>query len=165
MKNKYLIILLCCCSILFTACPYNAPVSIDDPKAVHVEHKLVGKWQQRSSEDETYVVKDLDEHTYSIVEKHKKKEGSEKQDDEVYNGFLSEVDGVKFLNLYKPDEDPKTYYFYKVEFNDETGGFTLYPITEYITEKFTTSEDLKKFVKEYKGLSFFYGSKEEYIKS
>ncbi len=164
MKNKYLLILFCCCSILFTACPYNSDVSIDDATASKIDAKLVGKWQQRSSDDVTYVVKEKDANTYTIVEKHKKTEGSTQQDDKTYNGFLSNVDGTVFLNLYEPDQDTKSYYFYKVEFSTETDGFTLYPVTDYITEKFTASADLKKFVQQYKGLSFFYGSKEDYIK-
>src|ERR1700739_4385265 len=143
MKKKYLFILLCCCSILFTGCPYNSEVTIDTPTAVKIDTKLIGKFQQRSSDDVTYVVK---------------------QEDETDNAFLSDVDGIKFLNLFEPDQDTKSYYFYKIEFDAETDGFTLFPMTDYITEKFTTSADLKKFVQQYKSLSFFYGSKEEYIK-
>ncbi len=164
MKKIYLLALLCCCSILFTGCPYNSDVTIDDAKAVKIDAKLLGKFQQRSSDDVTYVVKQKDDNTYSILEKHKKTEGSTPQDDKTYEGFLSIVDGTKFLNLYATDQDTKSYYFYKVELDTETDGFTLFPVTDYITEKFTASADLKKFVQQYKNLSFFYGSKEEYIK-
>lgn len=164
MKNKYLIVALLFCSIVFTACPYNSDVTIDQPNAVKVDARLIGKFQQRTSDDVTYVVKQKDDNTYSILEKHKKTEGSTPQDDKTYNGFLSDVDGVKFLNLYEPDQDSKSYYFYKIEFSDETDGFTLYPVSDYITEKFTASADLKKFISQYKALSFFYGAKEEYIK-
>src|ERR1700739_1080050 len=164
MKKKYLFILLCCCSILFTGCPYNSEVTIDTPTAVKIDTKLIGKFQQRSSDDVTYVVKQKDDNTYSIVEKHKKTEGPPPQENKTYNAFLSDVDGIKFLNLFEPDQDTKSYYFYKIEFDAETDGFTLFPMTDYITEKFTTSADLKKFVQQYKSLSFFYGSKEEYIK-
>lgn len=164
MKNKYLLILLCCCSILFTACPYNSDVTIDLPTATKIDARLIGKWQQRSSDDVTYVVRQKDDNTYSILEQHKKTESSSKDEDKTYNGFISDVDGTKFLNLYEPDNDTKTYYFYKVEFSDETEGFSLLPVTEYITEKFTASADLKKFIQQYKNLSFFYETKEEYIK-
>jgi hypothetical protein len=166
MKKKYLfIVLVCCSSILFMGCPYNSSVSIDDPTAAKIEKKVVGKWQERNSESTTYVVKEKDDHTYEITEKHKKTEGSDQQPDDHYAGFISEVEGTKFLNLYKPDEDPKTYYFYKMEYDEETASLTLYPVTEYITEKFGSSEDLKKYIKQYKELSFFFETKEEYIKA
>lgn len=164
MKNKYLLILLCCICLVFMGCPYNSEVPIDQATTGKIDAKLLGKWQQRTSEDVTYVVSKKDDNIYSIVEKHKKIEGQTPEDDKTYNGFLTDVDGVKFLNLFEPDQDTKSYYFYKVEFSDETGGFTLYPVSDYITEKFTASEDLKKFVQQYKTLSFFYGTKEEYIK-
>lgn len=169
MRNKYLLILLCCVSILFMGCPYNSEVSIDLPTAVKINPRLLGKWQQRSSEDVTYIVTQKNDFTYSILEKHKPQEGSSDKsssDDKTYNAFLSDVDGTTFINISDADtaQLSKAYYFYKIEFSQETEGFTMFPVTEYITEKFDNSSDLKKFVQQYKGLSFFYGTKEEYIK-
>lgn len=166
MKNKYLFLLLCCCCFLFMGCPYNSEVSIDGQPAVKIEQKLLGKWQLRSSDNSTYVVEKKDDYTYTITEKHKpsgQDSGSVEQD-KVYNAFLSDVDGTKFLNLFEPGSDNKVFYFYKVVISDEVEAFTLYPVTEYITEKFTSSADLKKFFQSYKDLSFFYGTKDEYIK-
>src|ERR1700721_2576034 len=100
MKKIYLLALLCCCSILFTGCPYNSDVTIDDAKAVKIDAKLLGNFQQRSSDDVTYIVKQKDDNTYSILEKHKKTESSSADEDKTYNGFLSNVDGVKFLNFF-----------------------------------------------------------------
>jgi len=166
MKKIYLIATLAICSLLFTGCPYKSEVPIDDATSVKIDTRLLGKWQQRSSEDVTYVVTQKDANTYSILEKHKPAEGEKKSadDDKTYNAFLSNVDGTMFLNLYEVSEDTKTYYFYKIEFSDETNGFSLAPVTEYITESFTASADLKKFVAQNKGLSFFYETKDEYIK-
>lgn len=164
MKNKYLLAVLCFISLVFMGCPYNSEVSLDDKPSQAIDAKLVGKWQQRSSDDATYVVSKKDDNTYTIVEKHKPGSDGNKQDDKTYEAFLSDVGGTKFLNLYDPSEDTKSYYFYKIEMSDEIEGFTLYPVTEYITEKFTASGDLKKFVDQNKGLSFFYGAKDEYIK-
>jgi hypothetical protein len=144
-------------------CPYSSTVSIDDAKAEKIDKKLEGKWQDPSSDNTTYIVKETDEHTYEITEKHKKQEGQDAQADDHYAGFISDVDGIKFLNLYKPSDDPRTYYFYKIVFADD-GSLDLYPVTEYIREKFDKSEDLKKFIKQYKDLSFFFETKEEYAK-
>ena len=146
-------------------CPYNSDISIDDQPSVKINPKLIGKWQERTSEDATYIVSQKDDYTYTIVEMHKPTEGdTTKQEDKVYNAFLSNVGGTNFLNLYEANQDTKTYYFYKVDISDEIEAFTLYPLSEYITEKFTTPADLKKFVGSYKDLSFFYGTKTEYIK-
>ena len=164
MKNKYLLLALCLFSLVFMGCPYNSEVAIDEKPSQAVDAKLIGKWQQRSSEDVTYVVSKKDEHSFTIIEKHKPSSDGTKQDDKTYEAFLSDVGGTKFLNLFDPKEDTKSYYFYKLEMSDEIEGFTLYPMTEYVTEKFTASGDLKKFVDQYKALSFFYGSKDEYIK-
>lgn len=166
MKNKYLILLFCGLSLLFMGCPYNSEVSIDGQPAVKIETRLLGKWQLRSSDDATYVVEQKDDYTYTITEKHKPNQDTSvaPTPDKVYNAFLSDVGGTKFLNLYEVNSDSKVYYFYKVVLNDEVEAFTLYPVTEYITEKFTSSGDLKKFFQSYKDLSFFYGTKDEYIK-
>ena len=101
------------------------------------------------------MVKQKDDNTYSILEKHKKTEGSTPQDDKTYNGFLSDVDGVKFLNLYEPDQDSKSYYFYKIEFSDETDGFTLYPVSDYITENSPLQPILKSLSLNIKPLASF----------
>ncbi len=163
MKKTLLWSMLVGIGLMFMGCPYNSSVTIDTPTSVKIETKLLGKWQKRTSDDETYIVTKKDDYTYSILEKDKTPaEGSEPK---KYCAFLSEVNGTKFLNLYESkDEDSKTYYFYKLIISDETEGFTLFPVTEYITETFESSNELKKFVQANMGLSFFYGSKEEYIK-
>src|ERR1700722_17195176 len=103
MKKIYSFILICCVSLLFMGCPYNAANPIDTA-SIKIDQKLIGKWQQRSSEDITYVVKAKDDFTYTIIEKHKPPtDGSKPEDDKTYNAYLSDIDGTKFLNLYEPD--------------------------------------------------------------
>jgi hypothetical protein len=162
MKKTFLWATLIGIGFMFMGCPYHSEVSIDTP-TVNIDTKLLGKWQKRTSDDETYIITKKDEFNYDIVEKDKTPTaGSEPK---KYCAFLSVVGGTKFLNLYENNsEDTKTYYFYKIEMDEETGGFTLYPVTEYITETFTASADFKKFVQANMGLSFFYESKEDYIK-
>ncbi len=161
MKKTFIWALLIGIGFMFMGCPYHSDVAIDTP-TIKIDNRLLGKWQKRTSDDETYIVTKKDENNYKIIEK--EKTPSEGQKDKEYCAFLSVVGGSKFMNLYDPTEDTKTYYFYKVDISDETGGFTLYPVTEYITETFTASTDLQKFIQANMGLSFFYGSKEEYIK-
>jgi hypothetical protein len=161
MKKTFLWAMLVGIGFMFMGCPYHSEVSIDTPK-VSVDTKLLGKWQKRTSDDETYIITKKDDYDFKIIEKDKTpQEGSK---DKEYCAFISVVNGAKFLNLYDPTEDTKTYYFYKIDMNDETGGFTLSPLSEYITETFTASNDLQKFIQANMGLSFFYETKEEYIK-
>jgi hypothetical protein len=163
MKKTLLWAVLVGIGFMFMGCPYHSDVAIDTPN-VKIDAKLIGKWQKRSSDDETYIVTKKDDYTYDILEKDKTPtEGSEPK---KYVAFLTEINGTKFMNLYenKSDDDSKSYYFYKLVISDEIEGFTLYPVTEYITETFTASADLKKFVQTNMGLSFFYGNTEEYIK-
>ncbi|HTA26778.1 MAG TPA: hypothetical protein VK809_03250 [Bacteroidia bacterium] len=161
MKKTFIWALLIGIGFMFMGCPYHSDVAIDTP-TVKIDAKLLGKWQKRTSDDETYIVTQKDAYNFKIVEK--EKTPSEGSKDKEYTAFLSKVGGTTFMNLYDPTEDTKTYYFYKLDISDETGGFTLYPVTEYITETFTASTDLQKFIQSNMGLSFFYGSKEEYIK-
>ena len=161
MKKNFLWAILICAGFMFMGCPYHSTVAIDTP-SVSIDTKLIGKWQKRTSDDDTYVITKKDDYSYDILDKEKSPSaGSEPK---KYTAFLSVVNGTKFLNLYDPSEDTKTYYFYKLDMNDETGGFSLSPVTEYITETFGTSDSLKTFVKANMGLSFFYEAKDEYIK-
>ena len=161
MKKNLLWALLIGIGFMFMGCPYHSDVAIDTP-TVKIDAKLLGKWQKRTSDEETYIVTKIDDYNYKIIEKEKTPtEGSK---DKEYNAFLSTINGTEFLNLYDPTEETKSYYFYKLQLSDEIEGFTLFPVTEYVTETFTSSGDLKKFVQANMGLSFFYGSKEEYIK-
>jgi hypothetical protein len=146
-------------------CPYNSDVALDEQPSVKINTKLLGKWQERTSEDATYIVTQKDDYNYTITETHKPAQGdTAKPEEKVYTAFLSTIAGTTFLNLYQNDQDPKTYYFYKIEISDEIEAFTTYPVTEYITEKFTSPVDLKKYFTSYKDLSFFYETKTEYIK-
>ena len=74
---------------MFMGCPYNSSVSIDTTNAVKIDAKLIGKWQKRTSDDETYVVTKKDDYTYDILDKEKTPtEGSEPK---KYCAFLSVV--------------------------------------------------------------------------
>jgi hypothetical protein len=161
MKKTIIWAALISIGFMFMGCPYHSTVSIDSP-TVKIEPKLLGKWQKRSSDDETYIITQKDDYNYDILDKEKNpSEGSEPK---KYCAFLSVVNGIKFLNLYDPGDDTKTFYFYKIELSDEIEGFTLSPVSEYITETFTRSDSLKNFFQANTGLSFFYETKEDYIK-
>jgi len=148
--------------ILFSGCPYSSEVAIDASPKIKVDKSLLGKYELRSSTDYIYKVTSVDDYTYHI-EKKSKTDG----EPENYKGFISEIEGVKFFNIYEDKDDAEMkYYFYKLDAPPGTSLFTMLPVTENIDETFTSSEELKKFFKANMNLSFFYAKDEEsYIKT
>jgi len=141
-------------------CPYGSEVPIDKP-SIKIDEKLIGKWENRSSSDEVYVVKKEDDYTYRFEEK--SSDGSEPT---IYYAYLSDVDGTRFLNVWQKDAQPLNYYFYKLEISGTGVKVTLHPVNENIDETFYSSAELKDFIRKNMKLSFFYEKdQDEYIKT
>jgi hypothetical protein len=146
--------------IMLSGCPYSSEVAIDQP-SVKINELLLGKWESKSSSDYTYTVTKTDAMNYKIVKK-----SASSNDETVYMGFLSDVNGTKYFNVYEDGSTTKTYYFYKLEVTTSGAKATLTPVTENITEKFTTSSELKAFFGKYQNLSFFFDKDADvYIKA
>ena len=146
-------------TMLLTACPYTTELPIDEP-SVKVDDKILGKWEAKSS-DYTYTVTKKDEFNYKF-----EKKGKNSTDVSNYTGFLSVIDGVRFMNIYEDASSTKTYYLYKIEQSTSGAKITLLPVTENIYEKFATSAELKAYIKKYMALSFFYEKdQEEYFRA
>lgn len=161
MKN-YLTLCLLFLAVLFSGCPYSSEVAIDGGEA-KVDEKLLGKWEPKSGNDYNYIVTKFDDATYQIVKQPK----NESEASTTYYGFLSNVNGVRFLNVWDASsEGTRTYYFYKMELTPSGSKLVLSPVTENIKENFTASADLKAFFDKHKALSFFYAKDdEEYIRA
>lgn len=160
MKNLLSLTTLAFFIILFSGCPYSAEVAIDQP-SIKIDEKLLGKWESKSSSDYTYTVTKLDDKIY-VFEKKSASSG----DVTTYNGFLSDIGGTRFMNIYEPGSETLTYYFYKVEVSGSGVKTTLTPVTENIDEKFTTSNELKDFFKKNMVNSYFFEKDtDEYIKA
>ena len=139
-------------------CPYKSGVPID-PAVVKVNPALLGKWESKISTEEKYDVSKADDFTYKIEKRNK-----DSKEPTIYRAYASDVDGEIFLNLAE-EAYPNEYYLYKLDLNSSVSKVTLHGITENIREKFTSSAELKAFIKKYKGLSFFYDKTEDvYIK-
>jgi hypothetical protein len=147
-------------AMLLTACPYGSDVSIDAP-TVKVDDKLLGKWEAKNSTDYFYNVTKKDDFNYKF-----EKKGKTSTDVTTYTGFLTIIDGVKFMNISDDASSTKLYYLYKVEQSTSGAKTTLIPVTENIDEKFTASADLKAYIKKYMALSFFYSKdQDEYFRA
>src|SRR5579872_6543604 len=146
-------------AVLLQGCPYTTELHIDEP-TVKIDEKILGKWEAKNS-DYNYTVTKKDEFNYKF-----EKKGKTSTDVNNYTGFLSVIDGTKFLNVYDDGASAKTYYLYKVEQSTSGAKITLLPVTENIDEKFTSSAELKAFIKKYMALSFFYEKdQEEYFRA
>lgn len=156
MKNL-LFILMIFAVLLFSGCPYTSEVAIDSTPELKIDEKLLGKWESKSSTDTEYKVSKADDKTYLIEKKSK-----ESTDATRYIGFLSEVNGIRFLNIYEDIETAtKAWYFYKVDLTGSAARITLSEITENIDEEFHESAQLKEFIKKNMDNSFFYSKEEE----
>lgn len=147
-------------TLLLTACPYTSDVPIDEP-TVKIDDKLLGKWEAKNSNDYFYTVSKKDDFTYKF-----EKKGKTTTDVTTYTGFLSVIDGVRFMNVYDESNSTKSYYLYKIEMSGSGAKTTFIPVTENIDEKFATSAELKAFIKKYMALSFFYSKdQDEYFRA
>ncbi len=164
MKKLFYLSTLFFAILLFTGCPYSSELPIDSP-SVKVKKEMLGTYESRSSKEDKYVVTAKDDNTYKIV-----KTTKSSSDKTTYEGFISNVNSVPFINLYEVNEyddatTKKTYYLYKLVAPEGSTMITLVPVTENIDETFETSEELKKFISANSSLSFFYEKEEDdYIK-
>ncbi|MBK8087658.1 MAG: hypothetical protein IPK31_06790 [Chitinophagaceae bacterium] len=153
-------------SLFLMGCPYETEVPIDKPE-VKFPAGLLGKWEPKSSSDDIYTIKKKDDYIITITKV--KKEAKPDDAAEEYEAFISDVGGIKFLNLSeKKGEDfgTKKYYLYKLEISPSGARLTLSPVTENIDEKFQTSAELKNFIQQNMKHSFFYDKEDEvYIKA
>lgn len=146
-------------AVFLGGCPYGSKVPIDEP-SVKINNALVGKWEPKAMSDNIYTVSKSSDFSYKIVRT------SKKSTDVVnYSAYVSDVDGDTFLNIEDESDSDKKYYLYKLVLNSSSTKATLMPVTENIDEVFTTSADLKSFIRKYRNLSFFFEKEEDvYIK-
>ena len=153
-------------SFFLMGCPYESEVPIDQP-SVKYPNGLLGKWEPKSSSDDLMVISRKDDFLMKIVKT--KKEAKADDTPEEYEGYLSDVGGTRFLNLYEKKEESfgsKKYYLYKIELSSSGARVTLSPLTENIDEKFDKPADLKAFIQKNMHLSFFYDKEDEvYIRA
>ena len=146
-------------AMLLTACPYSSELPIDEP-TVKIDEKILGKWEAKSADYE-YKVSKKDDYNYKF-EKKPKPTG----ETSTYTGFLTVIDGVRFINITEDVATTKAYYLYKIDQSASGAKLTLSPVTENITEKFASSAELKAYIKKYMTLSFFYSKdKEDYFRA
>jgi hypothetical protein len=163
-KNLIPLMILAVVIFITTGCPYASKVPIDSPGA-KIDQKLLGKWLKASDKEkdnpEYYVISGIDEYKYNITKfEYQSNDSSYKET--KYVSHISQLEDISFLNMQK--DGVGDYYLHKIDLSNSE--FTLFEVTDNIDEKFSTSADLKAFVKKYMRLSFFYNKDEiKYVKA
>ena len=158
MKNQLKTIAFVLSSFLISSCIYESMVPIDKP-SVKIDPALLGTWK---AEDKNYfsqqygsvnaiTLSKKDEYNYSIQVSYKDKSPT------IMFGFLADVNGVIFLNVWDniPEGSPAGYNFLKLKIVNDS-KIELYPLTENIKEQFNSSKELKLFISENMGNSYFF---------
>ena len=159
MKTKNLLIVLFA-GILFVlmACPYQSSVPIDVPNQ-KVDKAMFGKWVKNADKDKDnpgyFEISAIDKYKYNIVKFEYQSNDSTYKQTKYVTHFTKIVDFV-FMNMQKNGEGD--FYLHRIDLTGDE--FTLFELTDNIDEKFTSSEELKKFVKSNMTLSFFYNKDE-----
>lgn len=156
MKNIIAAISLVVLGFMLQGCPFESAVPIDQP-SIKINPALLGTWFSRDDGgNKHYEVTQKDAYHYSIRET----DGSQ---DNFYEAYLSDVSGASFINLRALQQDSdKNFVFYKLT-TPSSNELTLSEITDNVDEVFSSSADLKKFIKSNMKNSYFYGRDEIHL--
>ena len=158
MKHAKFLVLGGALSLVLMGCPYESKIPLDSADKSKPDKALVGKWEEKGSDSYTWKC-ELDGNQYRI-----EKQSIEDKDDDptIYIGWLTEVGGSQWMNVYERDySSDKEYMIYRVEMKGGGDRAKFRAMTDNVTEEFTTSDEFKTFVKKNMELSFFYNKDDE----
>lgn len=163
MKKLTTMVLLSGASVLFMGCPYESKFPLDTAEKSKPDKSLTGKFEEKSSSDYVWNCT-LEGNQYRIE---KRKTDDKSADPTIYIGWLTDIGGTQWMNVYERDEygssSDREYYLYKMEKKNNGERIAFKAVTDNITEEFKTPEELKAFVKKHMELSFFYNKDDEKI--
>lgn len=158
MKSAKFVALFGALSLVFMGCPYESKFPLDTADKSKPDKALVGKWEEKGSDDYTWKC-EMDGNQYRIEKKSTDGDDSEPT---VYIGWLTDVGGKTWLNVYEQDySSDKSYYFYQMEKKGDGDRLKFKAMTDNVTDEFTDGEALKTFIKKYQDLTFFYNKDDE----
>ncbi len=167
MRKLFVFILFASLPVFFLGCPYNSKVAIDSQPKLKIDERMIGTWGISDTALTFYEFSKLNDNEYLIKEYSKDKDKESKLTGK-FSAFLSDINNVTFLNVKQLPEDGKVaimgeeYYFYKIVL--EPGVIISTPVTNFIREEFTSSNDLRNFFKENMKNSYFFQEDTRYIK-
>ena len=140
--------------VSFAACNLSK-YPIDDPAVVKIDARLLGAWKGKHKHEKSdlYILTKYNDYEYSILARDKKK-----TKEEHYNGFLSEVGGVRFLNIYSKDDTEKRYLFMKlIEINEAGNKLKVSCVNDTTMQYFTSAADVRQQITRNLNTPDFYG--------
>lgn len=149
-KLMYFSFLAICCLGLF-GCPYESHVPISLP-SIPVDARLLGEWNSKDEVYNSYKVSKASATEYHI-EQHNISQVSK------FRGFLSEVKGNLFMNLYS--DSTKTYYLYKIRLESDGKKLTLVPLSREVPDHFGSVEGLRTYIEKNMNFRSLYNEKDQ----
>jgi hypothetical protein len=71
-----------------------------------------------------------------------------------FKGFLSEVKGSMFMNVYS--DSTRSYYLYRVKIDPSANRFTLVPLSENLPDHFGSVDGLRNYLEKNMNFQSFY---------
>jgi hypothetical protein len=145
-------------AIVLMGCPYESAVPLSEANT-KASDNMIGTWEESGNPSVTIDIV-RGNGNFLKIEKVTKNEGSEPTIED-YTAHITDVNGTMFLNVSEINEydTEPNYYLYKLEKNGEF-KITVFEVTPNIKEKFTSSDEMKKFFASNMQHSFFYSSGE-----
>jgi hypothetical protein len=100
-------------------------MGIDAKPTIKINSQILGRYESKSSSDHTYTILKKDEYLYKV-----EKRSISSSTLDTYTAYLSNLDGVQFLNIYEDGSSQPTYYFYKLTISNSGSTITLTPVSE-----------------------------------
>ena len=156
MKKLIQLSLLSVLCLGLFGCPYESHVPISSP-TLPIDSRFLGQWSSKDEVYNTYTVTKASETEYKIVQKNISNTAK-------FTGFLSEVKGGMFMNLYS--DSTKTYYLYRVKMDPGANKFIFTPLASDLPDHFGSMDGLRAYLEKNMNLKSLYDEddKAEYEK-
>jgi hypothetical protein len=149
---------------LLAGCPYESPHPLSDPDAATLDRALVGVW--RSTDPETGTVMTLtflpwnDRELVASTQEPDPSAGSGKLT--MFRAFVTVIDGERFLNLLElGTESGPAWSFARCEISEDRMTLRLVDDLLFEDRGFSSSEDLREFVRGFLSDPRLYGDPED----
>lgn len=146
MKKLIQLSLLSVLCLGLFGCPYESHVPISSP-SLPIDSRFLGQWSSPDEVYNTYFVSKKSETEYKILQKNISNTAK-------FTGFLSEVKGNLFMNVYS--DSTKTYYLYRVKMDPAAQKFTFTPFASDLPDHFGSMDGLRTYVEKNMNLKSMY---------
>ena|SRR5690606_31898850 len=153
MKNSVFLSFLVVFSLGLFGCPYESQVPISQP-SIPVDAQWLGTWNSKDEVYNSYKVSKASALEYHI-EQHNIRQVSH------FRGFLSEVRGNMFMNLYS--DSAKTYYLYRVKLEDSGKKLIFIPLKRDLKDHFGSMDGLRNYIEKNMNFRSLYSEKDQAV--